>query len=466
MTIQDAHNYFDKIKIDFQKLKKKNLENAFDFLKKKMKENPNESKIIEIAIKTATEYGKWELIFEIFQFYKSTFSLNFLQALANAIYYKKEKAKKDFICQSVDQSCTSFYEFEIESMEDINSIKLTILERKILKWMVQKVAQNSVLGRLEARFTFEYYSYYKMIMSIKALNQFMNSKSKSLDNNMDNLSLNNSNVDLELGKKQDFDFSVLNNDLKVLSDEDLLYYLKPLVKKLPKNKYLDKIKKIKLKKNKQYNDAFNNSINIFNHYESKKNFIEYNYNHENLKKAIPLNWNDIKNKKIAVLYEHNNFVESLLFYYGGKITSIKPGEYSSKPSVIDLINMETFKKNKIKFDLIICRWIISSWGLGSYGEKIDHNGDINLLKTLRSKLNHNGEVFFSLPIGNDCIISNLTRIYGNKRLPRLIGKEFKKVSIENLHRKKEKFRNSISKIVFDKYNLRHYFKISNEGYVK
>jgi len=76
------------------------------------------------------------------------------------------------------------------------------------------------------------------------------------------------------------------------------------------------------------------------------------------------------------------------------------------------------------FDLIINCSAIEHVGLyGRYGVAEERpDGDIEAMEILRNALARNGIMLLTIPVGCDRVFSPLHRLYGQKRLPMLLGK--------------------------------------------
>ena len=69
-----------------------------------------------------------------------------------------------------------------------------------------------------------------------------------------------------------------------------------------------------------------------------------------------------------------------------------------------------------RFDALVCLGCVQHAGLGAYGEPIDPNGDVAMMKEMHSWTRPGGRLFLSLPTGDsDTIFFNKHRIYGKKR---------------------------------------------------
>lgn len=59
-------------------------------------------------------------------------------------------------------------------------------------------------------------------------------------------------------------------------------------------------------------------------------------------------------------------------------------------------------------------------GLGRYGDPLDPDGDLRAMREARELLKPGGILFLAVPVGRDCVVWNAHRIYGPRRLPKLL----------------------------------------------
>lgn len=59
-------------------------------------------------------------------------------------------------------------------------------------------------------------------------------------------------------------------------------------------------------------------------------------------------------------------------------------------------------------------------GLGRYGDPLDPDADLKSMAAIKRLLKPGGLFFLSVPIGQDLLVWNLHRRYGEKRLPLLL----------------------------------------------
>jgi SAM-dependent methyltransferase len=97
--------------------------------------------------------------------------------------------------------------------------------------------------------------------------------------------------------------------------------------------------------------------------------------------------------------------------------------YYEHPS-LNFIQGDLFKLNfpPEHFDLIISCSAVEHVGLcGRYGIEIENlNGDIEAMALLKEILKPKKPMLLTIPVGEDSIVAPLHRIYGEKRLPRLL----------------------------------------------
>ena len=84
------------------------------------------------------------------------------------------------------------------------------------------------------------------------------------------------------------------------------------------------------------------------------------------------------------------------------------------------MNHEELAKSRIKTDVAISFSSFEHDGLGRYGDPLNPNGDLEAMQTARDFLKDDGFMFLGVPQGEDCLVWNAHRIYGEKRLPLLL----------------------------------------------
>jgi hypothetical protein len=87
---------------------------------------------------------------------------------------------------------------------------------------------------------------------------------------------------------------------------------------------------------------------------------------------------------------------------------------------ITVMNHEELIKSGIKTDVAISFSSFEHDGLGRYGDPLNPNGDLEAMQTARNFLKDDGYMLFGVPQGQDCLVWNAHRIYGEIRLPLLL----------------------------------------------
>ena len=88
------------------------------------------------------------------------------------------------------------------------------------------------------------------------------------------------------------------------------------------------------------------------------------------------------------------------------------------PVVGDILS---FNFGETKYDLVINCSTIEHVGLpGRYGGEVGADSDLKAMSVLKSLLNHKGKMILTIPIGIDSVHLYFHRVYGRKRLPKLL----------------------------------------------
>ena len=82
---------------------------------------------------------------------------------------------------------------------------------------------------------------------------------------------------------------------------------------------------------------------------------------------------------------------------------------------------EEEKSSNQKYDSAFSISSFDHTGLGRYNDPLNPNGDIESMNTVFDALRPGGILFLTIPIGPDRLVWNLMRIYGEIRLPLLLG---------------------------------------------
>ena len=171
--------------------------------------------------------------------------------------------------------------------------------------------------------------------------------------------------------------------------------------------YLEKYTIFNIKNNLEGKSTYGNSICVM----LLDTFIKYN----------------IINKNIAVVGSETPWIEAMLINLKNKVTTIEYNVPKINSEYLDVRDyFECFENRSNAYDVIISFSSIEHSGLGRYGDPLDPEGDIKTMRSIHRNLKEDGLLIWGAPIGNDCLVWNLHRIYGKIRLP-LIFENFKEV---------------------------------------
>ncbi|KPA19343.1 protein containing DUF268 [Candidatus Magnetomorum sp. HK-1] len=129
----------------------------------------------------------------------------------------------------------------------------------------------------------------------------------------------------------------------------------------------------------------------------------------------------IQNKSVAIIGSTSEIYESICLAYGGMPTTIEYNKrYTDHPD-LTVMTVAEYERSPVKFDMAISISSIEHDGLGRYGDPLNPNGDIIAMHKIKQMLKFGGILYLAVPIGKDMIVWNAHRVYGEKRLPLLIG---------------------------------------------
>ena len=133
-----------------------------------------------------------------------------------------------------------------------------------------------------------------------------------------------------------------------------------------------------------------------------------------------LDKNSIKDKDVIIVGSEQPWYETIACVYSGNGCACL--EYNERICELDKIKCYQYKDydSLPKFDVCISVSSIEHSGLGRYGDKIDPDGDIKAMQSIKALLKYGGICFLSVPIGEDRVMWNAHRVYGNIRLELLL----------------------------------------------
>jgi len=149
----------------------------------------------------------------------------------------------------------------------------------------------------------------------------------------------------------------------------------------------------------------------------------------------------IKNKSVVNLGSASPHYECIFLYYGGKkVTTIEYNPLLFFHSKLKTITPAKFEKNPAKFDVGFSLSSFEHDGLGRYGDPLNPDGDLQIMKKMKKVLKKGGILFLAVPVGKDLVVWNAHRIYGKLRLSLLLkgweildtfGFEESKLNVDN-----------------------------------
>lgn len=129
----------------------------------------------------------------------------------------------------------------------------------------------------------------------------------------------------------------------------------------------------------------------------------------------------IKNKKVVIMGSGNPWYEAIAI--ANECEHCYVIEYQKRyldHPLVTYLTVDEYNLNPIKFD---CGISISSFehdGLGRYGDPLNPDGDLDVMKKMKAIIKNEGLLYLSVPTGMDKLVWNAHRIYGKIRLPILL----------------------------------------------
>lgn len=126
-------------------------------------------------------------------------------------------------------------------------------------------------------------------------------------------------------------------------------------------------------------------------------------------------------KSCVIIGSQTPWYEAIAIHYGVKsCTTIEYQDIQFQHPKIKTLTPEKYKNNPEFFDLCISISSIEHDGLGRYGDRLNPNGDLEVMRQIQNILNKDALFFLSIPVGVDRLVWNAHRIYGKIRLPLLL----------------------------------------------
>lgn len=129
----------------------------------------------------------------------------------------------------------------------------------------------------------------------------------------------------------------------------------------------------------------------------------------------------IENKNVAVMGSVLPWYESILLSYNACPVTIDYNAIVSLHPKLTTLTVNEYVNTPYLFDAILSISSFEHDGLGRYGDPINPNGDLLAMETTKKMLKDDGLLFLALPVGKDCLVWNLHRVYGHIRLKALLS---------------------------------------------
>jgi len=130
---------------------------------------------------------------------------------------------------------------------------------------------------------------------------------------------------------------------------------------------------------------------------------------------------DLGDKYCLLLGSANPWYEAI-FLSRGMYVDVQ--EYSERPNDLHPHLFYQFPNDAIirlhGYDLAVSISSFEHDGLGRYGDPLNPDGDFQAMKDVAKVLKPSGCLILSIPVGKDKLVWNAHRIYGEKRLPKLL----------------------------------------------
>lgn len=128
----------------------------------------------------------------------------------------------------------------------------------------------------------------------------------------------------------------------------------------------------------------------------------------------------VRDKTVAIMGSHTFACEAIVLAYGGRPITIEYNKLITDDSRLTLLTVEEYKANPIQCDMAFSISSFEHDGLGRYGDPLNPDGDLQAMQEMKTVIKPGGILFLSLPIGQDKIIWNEGRMYGEIRLNLLL----------------------------------------------
>jgi SAM-dependent methyltransferase len=147
---------------------------------------------------------------------------------------------------------------------------------------------------------------------------------------------------------------------------------------------------------------------------------------------------EIRGKEVCLMGSMISWYEAVLLAYKARPVVLEYHPLVTQDTRVTYLTRQQFWQRPRKFDLVVSVSNTDHEGLGRYGEPLDPDGDLKAMNRFKKILNPGGKLLLAVPVGPDALVWNAYRVYGWKRLKRLL-REWKPIKYygfkrENLSR--------------------------------
>lgn len=128
----------------------------------------------------------------------------------------------------------------------------------------------------------------------------------------------------------------------------------------------------------------------------------------------------VRGKQLVIVGSETPWYECIAAEYGAAVMTIEYRKVVCTIPGLEVVTPEQFAAHPRRFDAALSISAIEHDGLGRYGDALDPDGDIRAMADFKRLLKDGGILFLSVPVGLDALVWNAHRVYGRKRLPRLL----------------------------------------------
>lgn len=152
----------------------------------------------------------------------------------------------------------------------------------------------------------------------------------------------------------------------------------------------------------------------------EKKTLYYGATDTYLYQALEKYLSHVAHKNVAVMGSNVPWYESILLAYDSHPTTIEYNQILNLDPRLEVLTVDQYENNKKQFDAILSISSFEHDGLGRYGDPIHPDGDLIAMEKAKGMLKEGGLLFLAVPVGRDCLVWNLHRIYGKIRLKALL----------------------------------------------